>query len=69
MAPWDRKDLDLLGPACLTLDRSGQGTMRFVAIEASVDYRPGVRDRLPAIDFPLTGMMKAIASRDEDGRS
>ena len=55
MEQWDREDLDLLGPACLTLDRRGHGTMRFVAIEARVDYRPGVRDGLPAVEFSFDG--------------
>jgi hypothetical protein len=55
MNQWDREDLDLLGPAHLTLDRRGQGTMRFMAIEASVDYRPGVRDGLPAVEFSFDG--------------
>ena len=55
MEQWDREDLDLLGPACLTLDRRGHGTMRFVAIEAGVDYRPGVRDGLPAVEFSFDG--------------
>lgn len=55
MALWDRADLDLLGPAYLTLDRRGQGTMRFLAIEAGVDYRPAVRDAQPAIEFSFEG--------------
>ena len=55
MEPWDREDLDLLGPACLTWDRRGQGTRRFVAIEAGVDCRPGVRDGLPAVEFSCDG--------------
>ena len=55
MELWDREDLDLLGPAHLTLDLRGQGTMRFVAIEASVDYRPGERDGLPAVEFSFDG--------------
>jgi hypothetical protein len=55
MALWDRADLDLLGPAYLTLDRRGQGTMRFLAIEAGVDYRPAVRDGQPAIEFSFEG--------------
>ena len=55
MALWDRADLDLLGPAYLTLDRRGQGTVRFLAIEAGVDYRPAVRDGQPAIEFSFAG--------------
>jgi hypothetical protein len=55
MELWDREDLDLLGPAHLTLGRSGQGSMRFLAIEASVDYRTGERDGLPAVEFSFDG--------------
>jgi hypothetical protein len=55
MALWDRADLDLLGPAYLTLDRRGQGTMRVLAMEAGVDYRPAVRDGPPAIEFSFEG--------------
>ena len=55
MELWNQEDLDLLGQAHLTLDRSGQGSMRFLAIEASVDYRPEVRDGLPAVEFSFDG--------------
>lgn len=55
MELWDREDLDLLGPAHLTLNRRGEGSMRFLAIEASVDYRPGERDGLPAVEFSFDG--------------
>jgi hypothetical protein len=44
-----------LGPAHLTLNRSGQGSLRFLAIEASVDYRMGERDGLPAVEFSFDG--------------
>lgn len=55
MELWDRDDLDLLGPAHLTLDGRGQGSMGFLAIQASVDYRPGARDGLPAVEFSFDG--------------
>jgi hypothetical protein len=29
--------------------------MRFVAIEVEVDYRPGVRDGLPVVEFSFDG--------------
>jgi hypothetical protein len=51
MALWHREDLDLLGPAHLILDRGRQGSMKFLAIEASVNYRLGVRDGLPAVEW------------------
>ena len=41
MALWDRSDLDLRGPAYLTLDPRGQGTMRFLAMrQVSIIDRP-----------------------------
>jgi hypothetical protein len=55
MELWDREDLDLLGPAQFTLDCGGHGRMTFLAIEASVEYRTGERDSLPAIEFSFDG--------------
>lgn len=54
MELWD-EDLDLLGPPRLTLDRDGRGTMRFLAIEADVDYRPVTREGQPAVEFSFEG--------------
>lgn len=39
MELWRADDLDLLGPAHLTLERNGSGTLGFLAIEAGIDYR------------------------------
>ena len=55
MELWDRGDLDLLGPAHLTLDRSGLGAMRFLAIEAGIDYRTVQRDGQPSVEFSFEG--------------
>lgn len=39
MELWGTDDLDLLGPAHLTLERDGLGNLRFLAVEANLDYR------------------------------
>jgi hypothetical protein len=52
---WSHDDLDLVGPAGLTLDRNSHGSMRFLAIEAGLDYRPDIRDGRPAIEFTFDG--------------
>lgn len=70
---WDRDNLDLVGPARLVLDRHGHGSMRFLAIEAGVDYRPGIRDGQPAVEFSFEGSDEGdrISGRDRrfGGRS
>jgi hypothetical protein len=55
MELWTADDLDLLGPAHLTLERDGLGRMSFVAIEAGLDYRVGQRDGGPAVEFSFEG--------------
>jgi hypothetical protein len=55
MELWSTDDLDLLGPANLTFERSGLGTKRFLAIEADLDYRVVQRDGLPAVEFSFEG--------------
>jgi hypothetical protein len=51
MELWTAEDLDLLGPAHLTLDRDGLGEMSFIAVQAGLDYRVVERDGQPAIEF------------------
>jgi hypothetical protein len=51
MQLWDREDLDLLGSPHLTLDNRGHGVMRFLAIEASIEYRATDRDGVPAVEL------------------
>jgi hypothetical protein len=48
MELWAAEDLDLVGPAHLTLERNGLGRLGFLAIEAGLDYRVGERDDGPA---------------------
>jgi hypothetical protein len=54
MELWDT-DLDLLGPPHLTLGRDGHGAMRFLAIEADLDYRPVEREGQRAVEFSFEG--------------
>lgn len=56
MELWTSDDLDLLGPAHLTLERDGGGTMRFIAVDAVLDYRGVQRDGQPAIEFSFDGI-------------
>lgn len=55
MELWTAEDLDLLGPAHLTLERDGSGDMSFVAIDAGIDYRVVQRDGRPAVEFSFEG--------------
>jgi hypothetical protein len=56
MELWTSDDLDLLGPAHLTLARDGGGTMRFIAVDVGLDYRVVQRDGQPAIEFTFDGI-------------
>lgn len=55
MELWTADDLDLVGPAHLTLARDGLGAVRFLAIEAGLDYRVVQRDGQPGIEFSFDG--------------
>jgi hypothetical protein len=55
MELWTSDDLDLIGPAHLTLARDGTGTMRFIAVDVGLDYRVVQRDGQPAIEFSFDG--------------
>ena len=48
-------DLDLLGPPHLTLDHRGHGSLRFLAIEAELDYRSVERQGHPGVEFSFEG--------------
>ena len=56
MELWTSEDLDLLGPAQLTLERDGVGTMRFIAVDVGLDYRVVQRDGQPTIEFSFDGI-------------
>jgi hypothetical protein len=55
MELWTAEDLDLLGPAHLTLERDGLGEIAFLAIEAGVDYRVVQRDGQLGVEFSFDG--------------
>ncbi len=55
MEVWDRDVLDLVVPAHITLGTDGRGSIRFIAIEASVDYRVGTQNKQPAVEFSWSG--------------
>ncbi|MGQ0736335.1 MAG: hypothetical protein ACT4QD_22110 [Acidobacteriota bacterium] len=55
MKLWTADDLDLVGPAHLTLERDGLGAVRFLAIEAGLDYRVVQRDGQPGIACSFDG--------------
>jgi hypothetical protein len=52
---WTAEDLDLLGPARLTLDCDGSGEMIFIAVQAGLDYRVVKRDGQSTIEFSFDG--------------
>jgi hypothetical protein len=56
MELWTSDDLDLVGPAHLTLARDGGGTLRFIAVDVGLDYRVVQRDGQPAIEFTFEGI-------------
>ena len=56
MELWTSDDLDLVGPAHLTLAHDGGGTMRFIAVDVGLDYRVVQRDGQPAIEFTFEGI-------------
>jgi hypothetical protein len=55
---WD--ELDDLGPAQITFGPGRAGELNVIAISASVDYRVGVRDGVPIVEFSWEG--------DDDGQ-
>ena len=52
---WDRDALDLLRPARLVLEEGGTGSLCFIAVSATVDYRVVARDGNPGIEFSWEG--------------
>ena len=56
---WEPASLDEFGLAHLTFGPGRMGELGFIAINASVDYRIGTRDRSPIVEFTWAG--------DDDG--
>ncbi len=55
MDVWDSDALDLIGPACLSIESNGTGSLLFIAIRAGVDYRVEDRDGVPCLEFSWEG--------------
>ena len=56
---WEQTALDEFEPAHLTFDSGGAGELSLVAINASIDYRIGTRDRAPIVEFTWAGAAEA----------
>jgi len=52
---WDRDALDLVAPASLSFEKDSMGQLKFIAVEAWIDYRVGEREGLPAVEFSFQG--------------
>ena len=55
MERWDRKAIELVGPASIELTRNGRGSFRFIAVEGSIDARQVERNGRPAVEFTWDG--------------
>jgi len=55
MDQWDRDAIDLLGPALIQIGADGDGSFRFIAVEADLDGRHVERDGNPAVEFSWFG--------------
>ena len=47
---WEQETLDLVGPAFVELAPDQTGSLGFIAVEGSVDWRPVRRDGRPGAD-------------------
>jgi hypothetical protein len=52
---WDRDALDLVAPAFIEFDEDGLGSLGFIAVEGSTDWREVQRDGLPGAEFSWEG--------------
>ncbi|MHB8509246.1 MAG: hypothetical protein ACYDGR_11450 [Candidatus Dormibacteria bacterium] len=55
MELWEPADVDLVGPATITIRRDGAGEFNFVAVEGWMDCRFGARDNRPLVEFSWEG--------------
>ena len=56
---WEPKELDDFAPAHISFGKDNHGVLSLLAISADVDYRVGVRDGEPIVEFSWEG--------DDDG--
>jgi len=52
---WEQETLDLVGPAFVELAPQQTGSLGFIAVEGSVDWRPVRRDGRPGAEFTWNG--------------
>lgn len=55
MELWDREAMDLVGPAMIEFARDGTGCFRFIAVDASLDYRASEQDGSSRVEFTWEG--------------
>ena len=55
MDQWDAGDLDLIEPACVEFGPDQLGSMVFIALQASIDYRVSQEDGQIKVDFTWEG--------------
>lgn len=52
---WELDDLDLLGPAQITLEEGGRGRLSFIAVDVVLEYQFAGRDCRGGIEFTFEG--------------
>jgi hypothetical protein len=52
---WDRKAIDLVGPAFIKFNADGTGDFRYIAVEGYLDCRDAKRREPPRVDFMWGG--------------
>ncbi|HEY6793287.1 MAG TPA: hypothetical protein VI248_01250 [Kineosporiaceae bacterium] len=55
MELWDADAIDLVGPGFIEFDRGRSGRLAFIAVEAELDCRGGVRDGRACVEFTWEG--------------
>lgn len=52
---WDLEALDLVAPAFIEFVKGGRGSLGFIAVEGSVEWRPAQRDGRGGAEFTWVG--------------
>jgi hypothetical protein len=55
MEPWERDDIDMLGPGYIQFNRDGTGEFRFLTVKGEMDCWVGERDGRPIVEFSWSG--------------
>lgn len=71
---WDQETLDMVGPAFIELAAQRTGSLGFIVVQGSVDWRPIERDGRPGAEFSWEGFDedtpasgRGWAALEEDG--